>query len=153
MSKSIKSHKSSEKEIILEALFHSAENMSGQNPVATFINGLLTESEKLTLGRRILIAQMILAGKTRMEICNTLQVSPNTVALARQWLGEQLPNYAEMITKRDEIATSKRSTREQKRKQTREFIDPLSFRGIRKKYPAHFLLFNLAEELINRIGK
>ena len=67
----------------MEALYASAKEFSGNKPVESFIESLLTHSEKMALGRRILIAQMILASKTRMEICDTLQVSPNTVALTR----------------------------------------------------------------------
>ena len=59
-----------EKKLALEALYKSAENVAGPRSTAQFIGQLLTENEKIILGRRILIAQMILAGETRMEIQN-----------------------------------------------------------------------------------
>ncbi len=105
-------------------------------PTATSLNNLLTTKEQITVGRRILIAQAILAGKTRYEINNHLSVSPNTFAQVRRWLESELTEYTsayQLVEKR----TSKRS----------EYAEPLSYQDLKRKYPGHFLLVSLVEEL------
>jgi len=46
----------------------------------TVLVRLLTHKEKVALGRRLLIAEAIKSGKTRMEINERIRVSPNTFA-------------------------------------------------------------------------
>ena len=139
-----------QREIILEALFSSAKRMRKDNPVEYFINTLLTESEQITIGRRILIAQMILAGKTQSEIRYILDVSPNTFTRTRKWLNKQIPNYGQAIKECEKEKLNKASNRAKDKK---IYIDPLSFTGLRRKFPAHFLFFNIAEELLIKLTK
>ncbi|MFT7507051.1 MAG: Trp operon repressor [Acidimicrobiales bacterium] len=150
MSTNHKKLNSRKKELILEALYAGVKSMPQDNSVEYFINTLLTESEKITIGRRILIAQMILAGKTQAEIRYILGVSPNTFTRTRKWLNKQIPHYDDAIKKH----AVEQMARAVKRNGTRKkYIDPLSFTGLRKKFPMHFLLFNVAEELIVKLSK
>lgn len=153
MSKGKRSIANVKGDIVLDALYASATEFSGKEPVVAFIDALLTENEKKVIGRRILIAQMILAGKTRMEISNVLGVSPNTIALTRKWLEAVMPRYSETLQERAAIAQAKKVARTKTRKQYKQYADPSTFRGLRQRYPMHFLLFNLAEELLIRISK
>lgn len=131
-----------EKELVLSALHGCADSLTA----ISFVDQLLTESEKLTIGRRILIAQMILSGHSQAEIREILNVSPNTFTRTRKWLNGQIPNYdkalkeyGEQINKRDSTQTKNKN------------YDPTTFQGLRNKYPMHFLFFNLAEELLHKL--
>lgn len=104
----------------------------------TSITRLLTQKERITIGRRILIAQAILAGKTRYEINNHIQISPNTFTQIKRWLESEFPDY---------ISAHKRTLSETKVQKVR--IEPFSYEHLKKKYPAHFLLFSLVEELFS----
>ncbi len=98
--------------------------------------GLLTRSEKIKIGRRLLIAQAILAGKTRMEINIKLSVSPNTFAQINRWLEDEFSTY-----------TSAYTPQKMNRKYVSKYIKPFSYEHLKRNYPAHFLLFSLSKEL------
>lgn len=147
MSKRVSHHKPKEREKILNALFSTARSMGDGGAVEKFIIELLTESEQLTIGRRILIAQMILSGKSQAQISYELSVSPNTFSRTRKWLEKQLPNYGDAISEHKE----KLDTAKDAKIKQRKHIDPTSFAALRRKYPAHFLLFTIAEGLFKKV--
>ena len=136
--------------MIMDALFGTASSMDNHGAVEKFIRELLTESEQLTIGRRILVAQMILSGKNQAEVSYELSISPNTFTRTRKWLHKQLPKYDEALKDSDKLQEVKR---EAKRKIYREKIDPLSFESMKRKYPAHFLLFNVADAVWNKFNR
>ena len=153
MSTKVSKIKAAEKDLILKALAESAKQMPGTYPALNFVNELLTESEKLVIGRRILIAHMLLAGETYFEIQNKLSVSPNTINLTRKWLEKQMPDY-DLVTKTEKSEADARSNKRKKKQSVvkKEYLDPLSFSGFRRRYPAHFLLFDLAETILKKFG-
>ena len=106
------------------------------------ITQLLTKKERIIIGRRILIAQAILAGKTRYEIQNHMKISPNTFTQVKQWLESEFLDYVPST----KTATPS-SCMKNKPKITR--VEPFSYEAIKRKYPAHFLLFSLVEELFS----
>lgn len=145
MSKSIKKQRPKEKLLTEQALYEAARLMDGKNPAVTFIEKLLTESERNIIGRRILISQMILAGKSQAEIRYEFSVSPNTFTRTRKWLSQQIPDYNTTLKEFKAEKERKEQTRTE-RKRT-EQSDYFSFTSFRRRYPGHFLLFNIAEEL------
>lgn len=151
MSKSTKKLKRGERQLTLEALLSVAEGMRGNNPVTAFINELLTESERITIGRRILIAQMILAGRTQAEVSYKLNVSPNTFSRTRGWLRGQVPNYEDSLKAYEEGVRERKTKRGQIKQRHQERSVPFTFTHLRKRYPAHFLLFNLTEAAIKKL--
>lgn len=102
----------------------------------SFLNNLLTRKEQIKIGRRILITQAILAGKTRFEINNHLSVSPNTFAQIRKWLESEFKEYASAYTVKSKPVSK-----------TKTYVKPFTYEHLKQKYPAHFLLFSLVEEL------
>lgn len=150
MSKSVKNLSPHEKEIVLEALYQSAKRLDGGNSAVTFIDELLTESEKVTIGRRILIAQMILSGKNQAEVRSALSVSPNTFTRTRKWLNGQIPQYDKALKEFSKLQEIKTTS---VRKSHKNHSDFTKFSTLRKKFPAHFLFFNIAEELLIRLHK
>jgi len=67
--------------------------------VEKIINGLLTNDEKLKLGRRIIIAKIIHSGLTIEEISKTLRVGKNTVVTVIRLL-EENPECFDLIKQR-----------------------------------------------------
>lgn len=153
MSKKIKNLNPQQKELTLTALYECAKKMNGEYPAIDFIDELLTESEKIKIGRRILIAQMILAGCHQTEIRRKLGVSPNTFTRTHKWLEGQIPEYDQAIRESNKIEGIRVRKKEVILRRTKKHYDPLTFAGVRKKFPMHFLFFNLAEELLTKINK
>lgn len=153
MSKRTEHIRYTEKEMTLAALEEAAKRMEGPYPALTLINELLTESEKLTIGRRILIAQMILAGMTQAEINYTLSVSPNTFCRTRKWLEGQIPNYDDALREAMVLENERSDKRYEERSSRKQYAPANTFRGMRQRYPAHFLFFNLADELFKHLNK
>jgi len=106
------------------------------------ITTLLTAHEKITIGRRILIAQSIVAGKTRSEIMALMQISPNTFTQIKQWLDSQLTEYASAHGKAAENTQTEK-----------EPVQHFSYTHLKQTYPGHFLLFSLTEELFKLAKK
>lgn len=143
MSKNMQKVRPRERSLILDALTNAANGMKGDDAIERFLAELLTESERITIGRRILIAQMILAGKTQIEIRAELNISPNTYTRTRRWLEGQLPNY--------EDALKAYAAEHKKKVSSHESYPPaFSFAALQKKYPMHFLLFTVAEEIFKK---
>lgn len=108
--------------------------MLGDNE-ASKLARLLTKTEKIKIGRRLLIARAILTGKTRMEVNEKLQVSPNTFAQIRRWVESEFTEYTPSTNVN------------KKTNSNRKHYTPFSFEHLRKRYPGHFLLFTLSKEL------
>jgi uncharacterized protein YerC len=142
MRKKLERMKSAEKAAIEAALISALKRLN--NNADTFIRSLLTERERLTIGRRILIANLILSGYTQMEINERLNVSPNTYSKIKRWLDEELPNY-------ESTNKIERGRLEAKTKTRKYYPAPFSFESLRKKYPMHYLLFTLSKDIINRL--
>ena len=134
---------------VLNALYDTAENLSSSpQSVKTFIDDVLTEGEKIIIGRRILIAKLTLAGLSQPEISERLQgVSPNTFGRIYKWLDGQFPGYETALkqTKKEEKVRA-----DKRRKLRREYVQPFSFEDLRRRYPLHFLLFNVADKLFKK---
>ena len=74
-------------------LFAAAEDAHKNGTTKIFLEGLLTPSEQIMLGRRIWIARMLLENKTYQEIGELLHVGPHTVMRTELWLQGMLPDY------------------------------------------------------------
>jgi|SRR3989344_5011229 len=130
----------SEKERIttLDALYTAAGSLKGREAMKLFLRDLLTESERIMLGRRILIARLLLTGATRRDIGKRMRVGLDTVGRVERWLKDQLPGYEQAIQ-----GLQKELDHRAKWKAP---VEPGSFAALKRKYPLHFLLFNLADE-------
>jgi len=89
----------SEKEKIatLDTLYTAAASVSGREAVKLFLRDLLTPSERIMLGRRIIIARMILRGESYREIEERLKVGQATIGRVNRWLEDQFPGYEQAI--------------------------------------------------------
>jgi uncharacterized protein YerC len=124
--------------MILDALYTAAGTVKGREAMKMFLRDLLTESERVMLGRRILIARKLLAGATFDEINDEMRVGKDTVWRIEKWLGDQLPGYETVIRDMEAVF----SEREKKSDDKYLYATSALYR-LKKKYPLHFLLFPL----------
>ena len=121
---------------ILDALYTAAGTVKGRAAMKLFLRDLLTESERIMLGRRILIARKLIAGETFDEINDVLHVGRDTVWRVERWLHDQFPGYEQAIKELEKVYT------ERKRKRDDKYLYATSaLYRLKKKYPLHFLLF------------
>lgn len=116
----------------LDALYTAAGGVRGRAAMKMFLRDLLTESERIMLGRRILIARLLLSGATYDEVYLRLGAGHGTIRNVDRWLSDQVPGYEDAIAKMEEEF----GRREFKRKYAKSML----FR-LKKRYPLHFLLF------------
>jgi uncharacterized protein YerC len=130
----VKSEKLSKKEIIhtLDTLYTAASSLKGREAVKLFLRDLLTQSERIMLGRRIIIARKILSGNSYRDIVEELGVGFDTISRVEKWLDDQMPGYEKAI----EGLEKEFNQRDEKRMYAKSTL----YR-IKKKYPLHFLLF------------
>ena len=116
----------------LDALYTAASSLKGRTAMKLFLRDLLTVSERIMLGRRIVIARKIIAGFSRDEIALELRVGYDTIHRVQRWLHDQFPGYEQAI----------RGMEKEIDRRTGRDIDKTSLiYGLKKKYPLHFLLF------------
>lgn len=130
----VKITKLGEKEIIktLDTLYTAASVIQGREAVKLFLKDLLTPSERIMLGRRIIIARKLLNGESYEEIIRTLGVGKDTVYRVHKWLSDQMPGYENAIAGLEKEFT--------KRQEKKLYATSTLYR-LKKKYPLHFLLF------------
>jgi uncharacterized protein YerC len=116
----------------LDTLYTAAGTIRGRDAMKLFLRDLLTESERIMLGRRIMIARKLISGDTHREIERNMGVGKDTVWKVQRWLHDQLPGYEQAI-KELEIEFKKREFKKQ--------YSTSAFFRLKQKYPAHYLLF------------
>ena len=142
-----------ERKEMFAVLSRTAASMHDRDAMNQFLEQLLTPSEKLMLGRRIKIAQLLLQGYSQSKINEQLHFSPNTTSKVHKWLREQLPGYGDAIAKLQEEARGRHEIKRAEyadTKQKQHYPAPFSFKALCRRYPQHFLLFNIATALIDR---
>jgi uncharacterized protein YerC len=132
MKKRLEDLSEKERMVTLDTLYTAAAAVHGRAAVKSFLRDLLTESERIMLGRRIIIARLLLQGETYEEISNRLGTSPPTIRRIERWLQDQMPGYEDAIHGMEEEF----GKREFKQKYAKSMI----FR-LKKRFPLHFLLF------------
>lgn len=115
-------------------LFEAAKVAKDTKQLEKFLDGLLTPSEQIMLGRRIWVSRLILENKRYEEISERLLIGHNTIAKVELWLRGLIPDYGKHIERE-----LKRTTHE-RRKQIAK-ANPFGLTALKMKYPLHFLLF------------
>ena len=117
----------------LDALYTAASGVHGRDGMKRFLRDLLTESERVMLGRRILIARRLLEGAPGTSIRESMKVGPDTVYRVQRWLEDQVPGYEDAIREMKKEFEKRRGGKS-------SATGTLSV--LKKKYPLHFLLFS-----------
>lgn len=116
--------------------------LKDRGEVRMFFRDLLSPDEMAMLMRRIEVAALLLAGFTYDEIAALLGVGKDKVINVKKSLSRHGEGY-KTITKRLlslRKAKIKRSDQQEKRRHS-------SFQRLKDKYPLHFLLFHLIDEI------
>ena len=116
----------------LDALYTAAGTVRGRDAMKLFLRDLLTASERIMLGRRILIARELLARRRYRDIGADLKVGYDTIERVHRWLRDQFPGY--------EQAINDMQAEFEKRKSKKLYATSALYR-LKKKYPGHFLFF------------
>jgi len=119
----------------LDLLWTSIAAFKSRDEVKNFFKDLLSESESIMLSRRIMIAKYLLEGLTYDEIKGRIRVGDGNIAKVHSWLVSGFGGYEKAVREFNK-ALDKRGI-------NKIPSPPLSFEWLRKKYPLHFLLFNL----------
>ncbi len=130
----VRVEKLSDKEIMhtLDVLYTATSNIKGREAMKLFLRDLLTKSERIMLGRRIIIARKLIEGETYEDIVETLHVGFDTIRRVQRWLNDQMPGYEKAVEGMKE---------EFDRRQTKKLHAQSMLYRLKKKYPLHFLLF------------
>ena len=119
----------------LDLLWTSIAAFKSRDEVKNFFKDLLSESESIMLSRRIMIAKCLLENMSYDEIKAKMKVGDGNIAKVHSWLTSGFGGYEKAIREFNK-ALDKRGV-------NKIPVQPLSFEWLRKKYPLHFLLFNL----------
>lgn len=123
-----------EKMRTLDMLYTAASSVKGRNDVKHFLRDLLTESERIMLGRRIWIARLLIVGELHTAIEEKLGVARSTIWRVERWLHDQHLGYEQAIRGLEKEMDARALQSEIK-------ADPFSYAALKRKYPLHFLLF------------
>ena len=128
----------------LDLLWTSIAELKSREEVKNFFKDLLSESESIMLSRHIMIAKYLLEGKSYGEIGELLGTGNSTVASVHRWLVDGFKGYENAIKKFGNVVDKRFSKISDA--EARMSSSPYSFSWLRKKYPLHFLLFNLLDK-------
>ena len=124
----------------LDTLYTTVSTLKSREEVKNFLRDLLTESERVMIGRRILVAQMLLEEKPYDEIIRELKVGKDTIMRVHRWLEDDTDGYEKAVKQLEKVLAARQEKRD------KAYVDPFSFEGLKKRYPLHFLLFNLFDK-------
>ena len=81
----------------LDTLYTAVASLKSREEVKNFLRDLLTESERIMLGRRILIAKNLLENKTYDQIVEELHVGLDTITRVHKWLEDEFDGYERVL--------------------------------------------------------
>ena len=123
----------------LDALYTAAGTVHGREAMKLFLRDVLTESERIMIGRRILIARHILKGSQADDIAEALHVGYDTIYRVERWLQDQFPGYERAVEEMEKEFKKRQDAQEDKRMYATNNLYPL-----KKKLPDAFSFFPLA---------
>ena len=118
------------------------DSLKNRGEIRLFFKDLLTPDEIATLMRRIEVAVLLIAGFTYKQIAEVLGVGKGKVTNVQRVLVRSGEGY-KIVVKRL-LEKRKRRLKQQKKW---ERAGRSSFERLKQKYPLHFLLFNLFDEI------
>ncbi|PIV43380.1 MAG: hypothetical protein COX92_02620 [Candidatus Nealsonbacteria bacterium CG_4_10_14_0_2_um_filter_40_15] len=122
-------------------------SLKTREEVRLFFKDLLTPDEITTLMRRIEVAALLMAGFTYEKIAQLLGVGRGKVTNVQKSLTRSGDGY-KIIIKR--LLESRKKKLKTQKKWARTANS--SFESLKQKYPLHFLLFNLIDEISESLG-
>ena len=125
----------------LDVFFRATEHSKSKNNVKQFLNDILTESEKIMAGRRILIAAKLLKGQSNESIINELGVGKDTVYRVKKWLGGRHKGIEKIVEK------VKKTIRPRRISEFRDYYPTSGLAEIRRRYKTYYWISDLLDEI------
>lgn len=113
---------------------------------AQFLKDLLSKQEAEMLAKRIEIARLLINGLKYEEIQKLLRVSHGTIARVSQWLATSGQGYRLVVSR-------VKPEKSEKQRFIEELENPVSWKQIKRKYPAYFWPDLLLEEFVRNARK
>ncbi len=130
-----------ERKKLLDELWTTIALLETRQEVKNFFKDLLSETEAVMLARRLQIAKLLLQGWTYENISTKLKTSYVTIGSVQRWLQGGFGGYANLLPRlKKEIERQEKLYKKRQKSKT-----PCTFEWIKRKYPLHFLLFNLVD--------
>ncbi|MBY0539061.1 hypothetical protein K2P56_01315 [Patescibacteria group bacterium] len=114
----------------LDLLYTAAASIRGRDAMKLFLRDLLTESERVMLGRRIWVARLLMQGQTTEDIARDLKMSLRTVYRVQYWLKDQFPGYETTLKEMEKVMDTRAKLHEAK-------AEPFSYAALKKRFPLH----------------
>ncbi len=130
----------------LDALYMAVGLAEKEKKVSSFLADILTESEKIMLGRRILIAKRLLERQPYEKIAREVGVGLDTVFRVNKWLGGRHKGYEKAVEKIKRVISSG-----PKRKSG--FLDYYPTSGmaeLKRRYRSYYWLSDLLDRAENK---
>lgn len=125
-----------------EEFWTMVASLETKDEVRNFFRDLLSETEALMLARRIRIAKLLLKGISYEDITKSIHASEGTIAQVHRWLQSGFGGYKASLPRLEQILKKKAMAKEKRYEQ----MIPYSFAWLKRRYPLHFLLFNLFDQ-------
>ena len=125
----------------LDALYTSISSLKTRDDIKSFLRDLLTEGERIMIGRRILIAQRLLNDEPYDQIMKEMKVGPDTITRVDRWLSDQNKGYEKAVQELEKTIKSRRKS------EFRDYYPSGPFANLKRRYPAYFLLNSIVEAL------
>lgn len=133
-----------ERQTLLNELWSLVALLKTKEEIRNFFRDLLSETEELMLARRIRIARFLLEGKSYENIRENMHASDVTIAGVHRWLQRGSEGYKNMLPQLEKELEKQRNQQIKQREQRQ----PFTFAWLKKRYPLHFLLFNLLDSSV-----
>lgn len=130
-----------EKKELLSEFWGLVYLLENQEEIENFFRDLLSESEVVMLARRIRIAKLLLEGKSYEEIREIMKTSHVTINNVQRWLQINDNSYKKAAPILEKELTRQRKFAAKKIEEK----TPFTFEWLKKRYPLHFLIFNLID--------
>lgn len=131
------------KELILN-LCRGIAVLNSSSEVADALTDLLTPKEIETIGKRLQIAEYLVAGKDYEFIRSSLSVGYSTIARVNTWLNLSGEGFKIILSRKKPI---------KKGENVEERFDPYSWHNIKRRYSLYFWPQLLLEEFLKRADK
>jgi TrpR-related protein YerC/YecD len=129
---------SSNRQKMLNDFYQIIAEIKNKNDAKNFLKDLLTPAESVMIIYRIEVAKMLLQGFRYEDIQKKLQVGTGNINNVNKWLYSGFGGYMKEIKKAEN------------QKQRMDALPKNEWEQLKKKYPAHFLIFNLLDKIKNK---
>ena len=119
----------------LDTLYTAAGTVHGREGMKLFLRDLLTESERIMMGRRLIIARKLINGDTYNSIALGLKVGHDTIGRVQRWLDDTFPGFEKAVAEMEKEFAK----RDKKHTEKKLYATSALFR-LKKKYPLYYLL-------------